>query len=221
MSVPSEIQAIVLDMACRKQHNNSPSRYGLIVCIDVDFSKKIEGDLERALKEWIWDCLDRAHRSLDFEVPWHFVSNVRSDQWEDDNPDNVPPRNENFYQVCVHIEPHSHAGGPPLLSYAPKHEVETPVHPDKVLEHFTTPPQDVRGVAISGVNQAVLCDEWSNCIAQMTNTFCRNGKGYMVHPMYILPERWQADVLPRMFTQRETSYKFGWPDYPGERGQDW
>ena len=106
MSVPSEIRDIVLDMACRKQHNNSPSRYGLIVCIDVDFSKKIEGDLETALKEWVWDSLDRAHRALDFEVPWHFVSNVRYDQWEDDGSDDENER-RNCYQVCVHIEPES------------------------------------------------------------------------------------------------------------------
>ena len=215
MSLPAEVCNIVLDMACRKQHNNSPSRYGLIVCIDVDFSKKIEGDLETALQEWVWDSLDRAHRELDFEVPWYFVNNVRHDQWEDDDSDNDEPQHHNCYQICVQIEPDKDSGGPPLLSYAQQHEVKTPVHPEKVLEHFTAPPRDVRGVAISGVNQEVLCDEWSNCIAPMTNTFSRGGKGYMLHPMYTLPEQLQAETLPRMFCQRERSFTFGWPNYPG------
>lgn len=218
--VPVDIQRVISDMACQKQHNTSPSRYGLIVCVDVDFSKKIEGDLEKVLEEWIWDSLNRAHRALDFEVAWHFVSNVRYDQWEDDDSDYEDER-FNCYQVCVQIEPDSGHGSPPLLSYAPKHFVDTPVDPEKVLEHFTTPPRDVRGVAVSGVNQAVLCDEWVDCISQMPNTFSRDGKGYMLHPMFTLCESRQADALPRMFTRREMSFNFGWPDYPGSRGNDW
>lgn len=219
-NVPADVLGVIDKMVCTKQHNGSPSRYGLIVCVDVDFSKKIEGDFETTLKEWIWDSLNRAHRELDFEVAWHFVSNVRSDQWEDDDSDTEDER-ANCYQVCVQIEPYRDNGGPPLLSYAPRHAVDTPVHPDKVLQHFTSPPRDVRGVAVSGVNQAVLCDEWVNCIAQMMNTFDREGMGYMLHPMHTLPESFQADSLPRMSTRREKSFNFGWPGYPGQRGRDW
>ena len=182
--------------------------------------KKIEGALERELEHWVWDSLNRAHRALDFEAPWHFASNVRHDQWQDDGSDDKNER-LNCYQVCVHIEPRTGNGEPPLLSYSPEHAVVTPVCPDKVLAHFATPPRDVRGVGISGVNQAVLCDEWVNCISLTPNTFDRDGEGYMRHPMYTLPDRCQANCLPRMFTCREMSFNFNWPNYPGTLGQDW
>lgn len=213
-ALPSDIIAIVDDMACRKQHNASPSRHGLIVCVDVDFSKKIEGDFERALEEWIWDSLDRAHRALDFEIQWSFVCNVYADQWQDDDSDDDEREDpENRYQVCVHIEPHLYSRAGPLFSYSPRHVVETPVDPSAVLAHFTTPLREVRAVSVSGVEDTTLRDEWKECIAAVPNSWDRAGKGYMAHPMFLLPPSFQADTLPRMFAQRETSFRFGWPDY--------
>ena len=220
-ALPAELHAGILDMACRKQHNGAGSRYGLIVALDIDFAHKIEGELERALEAWVWDSLDRAHRSLDFQVPWHFVQNVRHDQWNDDYTDaqgNPVEGCMNTYQVCVHIEPKTHTGVLPLFTYAPQHEVDTVVEPARVLEHFVQPPPTVRGVAVSGVCQALIRDEWAACIAQEHNSFDRTGSGYMRHAMYTLPEEAQADTLGRLFSQRETSCNFGWPGYPGLRG---
>lgn len=215
--LPSDVVAMIGDMACHKQHNNSSSRYGLIVCVDVDFSKKIEGDFERALEEWIWDSLDRAHRALDFEIRWNFVCNVKHDQWEDDDSDDDERADpENRYQVCVHIKPPMSSGSGPLFSYSPRHAVETPVDPGAVLAQFTSPPKDVRAISVSGVDSATLRGEWEDCIASVPSRFCRAGEGYMVHPMFILPERFQADSLPRMFAQREKSFEFGWPNYNPE-----
>jgi hypothetical protein len=64
-SLPSEVNGLIEDMACRKQHNGSPSRFGLIVCTDVDFAKKVDGDFERELEAWIYmkqpgPCASRA-----------------------------------------------------------------------------------------------------------------------------------------------------------------
>ena len=199
-------------MACRKQHNGSPSRYGLIVCVDVDVSTKIDGDFAQALQEWIWDSLDRAHRALDLEVGWKFVCNVYADQREDSDSDSDSEPN-NGYQVCVHIEPDRSSRKGPLLWYSPQHTVQTPVDPSAVLAHFTAPLRQVRAVSVSGVNNTTLRDEWKDCCATVPNCFDRAGQGYNAHPMFLLPARSQADTLPRMFAQRETSFRFGWPDY--------
>jgi hypothetical protein len=108
-----------------------------------------------------------------------------------------------------------------LFSYAPGHCVDTLVDPALVLEHFTTPPQDVRGIAISGVNREVIRDQWAECIVLTTNSFDRAGKGFMAHPMWTLPEEGQDGTFPRLASIREKSFNFGWPEYPGSRGADW
>ena len=216
-ALPADIHSIIDDMACRKQHNNTATQYGIIIVVDVDFAQKIEGDFEQTLKGWIWDSLDRAHRALDFSNSWKFVSNVRDDQWEDDED----PKNR--YQVCINIEgwPGAMDGDTGLFSYS--YNLPNPkVHPARVLEHFTAPPTEVRGIAVSGVSQEILIQQWIQCIAKDSNDFDRAGRGYMLHPMWQLPEQCQADTIPRLFSVREMSFNFGWPNYPPhDRGNDW
>ena len=221
-ALPEELVADIQDMACRKLHNGSPSRFGLIVVVDVDFSFKIEGALERALEGWVWDSLDRAHRALDFEVCWRFVGNVLHDQWEDKAYEDYLVQHFNWYQVCVNIKSDvcGDAGDNGLFPYAPEHISPEPVDPASVLEHFTSSPSAVRGVAISGVNQNIVRDQWAECIAQESH-FDRAGKGFMLHPMWTLAEQAQDGTFPRLTDVRERSFNFGWPDYPGQRGEDW
>ena len=90
----------------------------------------------------------------------------------------------------------------PLLWYSPQHTVQTPVDPSAVLAHFTAPLRQVRAVSVSGVNNTTLRDEWKDCCATVPNSFDRAGQGYNAHPMFVLPESFQADTLPRMFAQR-------------------
>lgn len=220
-ALPDDIHGIIDDMACRKQHNNTATQYGIIIVVDVDFAKKIEGDLEKTLEEWIYDSLNNAHRTLDFSNSWKFVSNVRADQWEDD--EDPSEKNENRYQVCINIQ-----GWPGAMDYDSGlfsywYDLTNPkVHPARVLEYFDAPPTEVRGVAVSGVSQEVLIQQWIQCIAKDSNDFERAGRGYMIHPMWELPEQCQDGTLPRLFTCREMSFNFGWPNYPPHNlGDDW
>lgn len=213
-SLPHELQQKIEDMACRMQHNGAPSRYGLIVSIDVDPSKQIAADLEQSLKEWIFDSLDNAHRALDCHVEWHFVSNVKCDVslFEDDET-------ENRYQVCVNITPNeNNEASNGLFLYQPKLECDTEVDPSAVLHHFTTPPREARSVSISGVNTTVISDEWSDCISPCPDTFARAGEGYMLHRMHTLVAE-GCTPFPRMFTSHETSFSFNWPGYGGSQIQ--
>lgn len=215
-ALPTELEGAIQDMVCRKLHNNSPSRIGLIIVVDVTFSTKIEGDLERALEEWVWDSLDSAHRALDFDVVWQFVSNVVRDKNIDEGYEDYPEERENMYQVCVNIEPSASIGKLPLFRYSAGYEIQSPVNPASVLEHFTSPPVEVRGIAVSGVDQDILRGQWKDCISQAPNSFDRAGKGDMQHPMWILPESEQDGSFPRLASIREMSFNFGWPGYPGE-----
>ena len=218
--LPGEVEDLInAGMVCLRQHNGAPSRHGMIIVLDVDFDTKIEGDVEKQLFQVVGRALNRAHKALDNDIPWRFVANVRSDQWECE----TSGTRENMYQVCVHLGDDNEKylrNGPPLFSYA--FEEDDPIDPRQVLAYFDHLPPFVRGVAVSGVHETVIRDEWTNCIAKEPNTFCRNGRGYMAHPMVVLPEggNGSPDMMDG-FTVREQSFNFSWADYPGQRGNDW
>lgn len=218
-SLPTEIQEQIHDMACLRQHNNHGSVYGFIIVLDIDFESKIEGEVERALKEYVWDSLDSAHRALDSDNGWVFVSNVLRDQWEDEDESDEEERmasRKNRYQICVKTERRQNCILPLFhYSYTSGH---VPIQSSAVLEHFTCPPATVRGIAVSGVDQLILRDEWAECITAVPNIFDRPGKGYMLHPMWTLCEKEFDGAIPRLASVREQSFNFGWPEYPPD---DW
>lgn len=232
VALPHDLQLVVQDMACRRQDNGSPSSFGFIIVIEVDFTEKIHGVLERRLEEWVWDSLDRAHRALDFETPWMFVSNVRDDQFNgdmsDDEDGKIIEDRRNSYQVCVYTEPNGKCVLP-LFNYS-RFEGMLPVDPSAILGYFDTEPAAVRSISVSGVDQPTLKSQWVACIIKDPTEFSRPGRGYMRHPMWRLPskqersylsEQDQLNCFPRLMTVREKSFDFGWPAYPGELGNDW
>ncbi len=213
--IPDEVQDIITDMACRTVHNGTESTHGLIICLDVDFARKIEGEVEKAIEEWVYNCLDQAHQALDFEYEWDFVFNVLDDQWrasdDDVESDDDEPDEENRIQAAVHLGGDWSPSRWPLF----KENTRIPVHPAAVLAHFHTPPAFIRTVGISGVSERCLRDEWTEMISENPNRFSRAGKGYMVHPMYTLMDQAQHHrgvELPH--TRREMSFRFGWKNYP-------
>lgn len=218
--LPSEINQMITDMACYRQHNGHASAYGCIIVIDVDFTQKIEGSFKRQLDTWALRSLDKAHRALNFETAWRFVGNIRSDQWTSDDPEDDP---ENSYQICLHTEPSSYcAYDYPLFRYSHLQPTSA-VHASAILQYFepSSAPDGVSGIAISGVDQCVLRNQWSECIAKDSNEFDGDGKGYMVHPMTILQDKESDDRDVPTMVYREKSFEFAWPDYPGGRGDNW
>jgi hypothetical protein len=229
------------EMACRRVHNGHASGYGFILTIEIDFAQKIEGNLEEQLTEWIYKSLDRAHRALDFDRAWSFVSNVRMDQWVDpctvceaslEHPWSSATAStscstcdrENSLQVCVHIDDHFRMAGPDEGLFGYSYGEPDAVCAAALLAQFDTAPESVRGLAVSGVDETQIRDEWAECITHTPNRYDRDGKGYMVHPMYTLPESCQDGTLgtwPQVCVRREMSFNFGWPEYPGGRGRDW
>ena len=153
-----------------------------------------------------------------------FVGNVHSERGTHD--DGVQGR-ENSYQVCVYTEP-CRERALPLFNYS-RLDGAYPVDPSVLLTFFGTEPAAVRCLAISGVDQRTLKTQWSDCVAKQPGVFDRPGGGYMHHPMWRLPSQMElsyhaeadrSTIFPRLFSVREQSFSFGWPDYPGHLGDD-
>ena len=218
--LPDEICSFIRDMACRKVHNGKPSNHGLMIGMDIDFDKKIEGDLERTLERWVVDSLYKAHRALDNANWWHFVATVQHDQWQNEGDDED---RMNGYRVVVHFDRHQDEDRFPLYSYSNEKTVH--VAPAHVLSHFETPPVFVRSIGISGVNERLMRDGWAETITKTPNCVDRAGKGYMLHRMWRFAGENYHDTenAPEHahHTVREMSFNFGWENYPGNRGENW
>ena len=207
--LPDEICSFIQDMACRKVHNGTSSNYGLMICIDIDFAKKIEGDIERTLESWIVSSLDKARRAVDKDNAWHSVSVVQWDQEVVDEDEEYVER-RNAYRVVVKFV-RMREDMWPLFSY---NGPVVQVSPECVLGHFDTPPEFVRSIGVSGVSDTVLRDEWAETIMVTFSNFTCPGKGFMRHPMWI----YRISNPPMKTT--EVSYRYGWVDYPGDRFKD-
>lgn len=80
---------------------------------------------------------------------------------------------------------------------------------DEVLEALPTEPACVYGVGVSAVSDKLMMELWADLVSTESNTFDKNGKGYMVHPM------WMRMYDGGWTTVREQSFNFGWDGYTG------
>lgn len=191
----------------QKVHNSTLSSKGLLICLDIDFDKKIEGVLEDSIKKWVYGCLDNAHQALDFDRCWDFIFTVAHEQVdaEDtaDTEDTEDTEKMNGVVVAVHFQ-ETECYDWPLFR-----EEGIQVDPSLVLDHFINPPAYVRTVGVSGVSEKCLQTEWTDMISTCPDRYDRPGEGEMMHPMYILPERRQFNGT-EVFVIREMSFNFGW-----------
>ena len=211
--LPQELQGMVSDMICVREHNGAPSCYGIIIVFSVNIDKAIDHDTAVCLDTYAYTTLLNIHRNVDADRAWYFVGNVRSDQWEWE--DETAVVQENTYQICLRLG--KRPARPPLFPYS-CHNKET-VDPQKIMSGLVDPPPFVERISVSGVDECLLRDEWAECIAKVSNTFDGKGRGYRLHPMWILPEKDNGDEAG--YHVREQSCHFEWPDYPGDRGEDW
>ena len=163
--------------------------------------------LEEELDGWVRRSLLDAHRELDSGHRWDFVANVYE---------------SNTYHVCVHLDRDDVCDGPLFpYSYEENDPNPNPVDPSEVLRHFAATPTCVRCIYISGVDEMLIRDKWADCID--TGRRGKPGGGYMGHWMWTLPEygNGSADDQKNWICMRETSFNFGWPEYPGDRGTEW
>lgn len=210
--LPISIKHLINEYVCEKKHNDKPSTHGLVIGVDVDFNLKITPDVEDAISKWLYTCLDCAHRNVDFGTDWHYVYNIKHDQWRDYDEAYGIDEKKNSIQVAVHFQQRDTCQWPLFV------ENGTRVHPCVILEHLHSAPTYIHRIGVSGVSERCLREQWWEIISPDTDGFDRKGKGYMQHPMWTLVEKDQDGTLGTDYASapcmREQSYRFQWDCYP-------
>ena len=77
-----------------------------------------------------------------------------------------------------------------------------------MLEALPEEPACVKGVGVSAVSDKLMMELWADRVSEEPNSFDKNGKGYMVHPM------WMREATGGGWVDiREQSFNFGWDGY--------
>ena len=206
LPLPQEIAEMIDELACTKRSNGGQSNNLLLFVStrgDVDPKSVEDGVVQWVLRGLSDPRFD--HLKGEFgHYQWHVVSNVK----DDGNSNNEPP----CIVVAVRIGidsgkwlrcEHDDTGliiideAPPLPS----------AKADDLLEALPPEPECVTGVGVSAVSDKLMMAAWADLISTESNTFDKNGKGYMVHRMWMrFPDGEWNDI-------RETSCNFGWDGY--------
>ncbi len=209
LPLPEEISEIIDDMACTKRSNGEKSN-NLLLLVNIKYGvdpDRVEGEVV----QWVLCGLsdprfDHLKGLGGYQYPWHVVSNVK---------DNALNTEIGCIVVAVRIGQdagrwlrckHDETGliiideAPPLPSAKAK----------DILEALPPEPACVTGVGVSAVSDKLMMELWADLISEDSNSFDRNGEGYMVHPM------WMRFPGGDWNNVREQSCNFGWNGYPTE-----
>ena len=206
LPLPQEIAEMIDDMACTKRSNGGESNNILLIVStnrDVD-PESVEDDVVqwvlRGLSDPRFDCL----KECDVQYPWHVVSTVKDDGRTSNDPGCIV--------VAVRIGQDMgkwfgcQKGEKGLIIVD-----ESPPLPsakaDDVLEALPPEPAFLTGVGVSAVSDKLMMQLWADLVSTESNSFDKDGKGYMVHPMWMRfsDGDWQ--------NIREQSCNFGWDGY--------
>lgn len=188
-------------------HNSTASRHGLILCVDVEFSRRICPGTEREIMEWLCTGLEAAHRELDPDNLWHYVYGVRHDQWSDADGN----RQVNGLQVTLHFAKDLDDGYLwPLFSDEPVPRLSIDVA--DVVQKIGPAPAYVRSLGVSAVQERCLSREWLKTVSAEPESFCRVGSGIGAHTMYTLH---RYAHTPNPLESAEMSRTFGWHEACG------
>ena len=204
LPLPQEIAEMIDELVCTKRSNGGQSNNLLLFVStkgDVD-PESVEG----GVVQWVLRGLSDPrfdHLKCFDQYPWHVVSNVQ----DDGNSNNEPPCIVVAVRIGIDSGKWLRCGrddtgliiideAPPLPS----------AKADDLLEALPPEPECVTGVGVSAVSDKLMMEVWADLISTQSNTFDKNGEGYMVHPMWMrLGGEWNSI--------REQSCNFGWDGY--------
>ena len=206
LPLPQEIADMVGDMACTKRSNGGESNNILLMVStnrDVD-PESVEGDVVQWVLRGLSDPRFDFLKEWETEYPWKVVSTVKDDGRTSNDPGCIVVavrigQDRGRWLGCEHDE----TGliivdeSPPLPS----------AKADDVLEALPPEPAFLTGVGVSAVSDKLMMQLWADLVSTESNEFDKDGKGYMVHPMWMRFSGgdWQ-DI-------REQSCNFGWDGY--------
>ena len=167
----------------RFRHNNADSRYGMIICVEVDFDTPIRIQVEHMVMEWVTNALRAVHQETDAANRWHYVYGARHDQWQ--NPD-MPSMQLNGIQVTVAFERLTRDNE--MWPLFPHEGNERPsLRASDVLRCFVGEvPDHVTGIGVSAVGKATMSRQWRSTVSSTSAAFCQPGLGVGRHWMRTL-----------------------------------
>ena len=207
LPLPEEISEMIDDMACTKRSNGGQSNNLLLLVNTKDGvnPESVEGEVVQWVLRGLSDPRFDYLKIWDSQYQWNVVSNVKNDGHSSNDPGCIV--------VCIRI------GQDMGRWYRCEHDAsgliiidEAPPLPsakaDDILEALPHEPACVTGVGVSAVSDKLMMQLWADLISENSNSLDKNGKGYMVHPMWMrFPGGDWNDV-------REQSFNFGWDGYP-------
>ena len=210
LPLPEEISEMIDDMACTKRSNGGQSNNLLLLVNTKDGvdPESVEGEVVQwVLRGLSYPRFDHLKDCGGRQYPWRVVSNVRDDGHSNNEPGCIVVAIRIGQDVGKWVGcEHDDTGliiideSPPLPS----------AKADDILEALPPEPTCVTGVGVSAVSDKLMMELWADLISEDSNSFDRNGRGYMVHPMWMrFPGGDWNDV-------REQSFNFGWDGYPTE-----
>ena len=210
LPLPQEISEMISDMACTKRSNGGQSN-NLLLFVNTNDGVEPES-VENDVVQWVLRGLSDARfdhlMEYGVQYPWHVVSNVKDNGHNDTEPGCIVVairigkdigrwlgcERDDTGLIIIDEEP-------PLPS----------AKADDILEALPPEPECVTGVGVSAVSDKLMMELWADLISTNSNTFEKNGKGFMVHPMWMrfpAPVGWN-DI-------HEKSENFGWDGYRPE-----
>ena len=209
LPLPQDITEMISEMACTKRSNGGKSNNLLLVVNTNDgiAPASVESDVVQWVLRGLSDPRFDHIKECGVQYPWYVVSNVKDDGHSDYEPGCIVVairigRDIGRWLRCEYDDTGLIISdeAPPLPS----------AKADDILEALPPEPECVTGVGVSAVSDKLMMELWADLISADSNTFDKNGKGYMVHPMWMrFPDDAWNDV-------REQSCNFGWDGYRPE-----
>ena len=207
LPLPQEITEMIGEMVCTKRSNGGQSN-NLVISVNTEQGVDPES-VEDEVVQWVLRGLsdprfDHLKEGDGHQYPWRVVSNVQNDGSGNDEPGCI------VVAIRIGQDVGKWAGcelddtgliiineSPPLPS----------AKAGDILEALPPEPTCVTGVGVSAVSDKLMMELWADLISVESNTFDKNGKGFMVHPMWM---RFTDDEWNNV---REQSCNFGWDGY--------
>ena len=210
--LPKELISKIQNINCKKNINGNKKSNELILIFDLDKTAK---DVHNELIQWLLKCLDtisyKVKRYGQYE--WNIISQIKDNDydWDAGRCDAIDYKEENgglinSIMVAIHINDSEYnINSDFTIPYDNTPDIV--LSPQEIVDCLINEPNFVKNIGVSAVSSKTMMFWWEEMISTEPNILDSQGKGYMVHPMWIkFPDGSWSDI-------RERSFNFGWKGY--------
>ena len=200
-NLPEVLMDEIQKIACIKKSNGKTGNNFIIIC---NYKGKDKKSTIKEIYEWLFSCLDNIkHPAIwdGYHYTWEIILDTHGTTDEDDDEDD-PTNEENNIYFYIHTLNRQGCMDEEGLIYVDENPPFIEMSANYILEHIGNEPEYIVGIGISAVSNEYMAKQWWIEI--------EGHEGYMVRPMW---NRCIGDQYG-WSTVRETSYNFGWKNYP-------